>query len=308
MSADLVLWLQALADGLVLSATIILGAIGFTLTFGILRFANFAQGDYLTWAGYFALSAGGLIAGWAILPASPLAGLSFGWSLVSATLVAVILTCALALLLDAMFFARLRRAKVAIAAVMGSFAASLILRNVVTLLYGGDPEYLTREIQIAIRFWPGVRVAADQMLMIAITAALVVALHLFLTRTRLGKAMRGLRENPELALVSGIDTGAVVRATWIVGAGLAAVAGVFVGLTVQLRPLIGFDLLLPFFAAAILGGIGNVYGAVLGGLVIGLTESFSVQLVGPHYRSAIAFLVLILILLVRPQGILGARR
>jgi branched-chain amino acid transport system permease protein len=134
-----------------------------------------------------------------------------------------------------------------------------------------------------------------------------VALHLFLTRTQMGRAMRGVRENPDLAAVSGIDVVAVIRATWVIGATLAAIGGVLLGLTIQLRPSIGFDLLLPLFSAAILGGIGSVYGAVLGGLVIGITESLAVLIIGPEYRAAISFGVLFLILLVRPQGILGAR-
>ncbi len=308
MSPEFILWLQALVDGLVLSATIVLGAIGITLTFGILRFANFAHGEYLAWGGYFALSVSGALAARLVTIAAPLDPLSFGIPLIVGLAAAIALTVLLALLLDVAVFRFLRRAKVAISTAMGSFGASLVLRNVIILNYGADPEYLVREIQIAIRVWPGVRITPDQILMIVATGLLVVALHLFLTRTRMGKAMRGVRENPELALVSGIDTASVVRTTWVIGAGLAAIGGVFVGLTVQLRPGIGADLLLGFFAAAILGGIGSIYGAVLGGLAIGLTESFSVLLIGPHYRSAISFLVLILILLVRPQGILGGRR
>lgn len=308
MSPEFILWLQALVDGLVLSATIVLGAIGITLTFGILRFANFAHGEYLAWGGYFALSVSGALAARLVSIAAPLDPLSFGIPLLVGLAVAIALTVLLALLLDVAVFRFLRRAKVAISTAMGSFGASLVLRNLIILNYGADPEYLVREIQIAIRVWPGVRITPDQILMIVATGLLVVALHLFLTRTRMGKAMRGVRENPELALVSGIDTASVVRTTWVIGAGLAAIGGVFVGLTVQLRPGIGADLLLGFFAAAILGGIGSIYGAVLGGLAIGLTESFSVLLIGPHYRSAISFLVLILILLVRPQGILGGRR
>lgn len=308
MSPDIILWFQALVDGLVLSATIVLGAIGITLTFGILRFANFAHGEYLAWGGYFALSVSGALAARLVSIAEPLDPLSFGIPLIVGLAAAIALTVLLALLLDVAVFRFLRRAKVAISTAMGSFGASLVLRNVIILNYGADPEYLVREIQIAIKIWPGVRITPDQILMIVATGLLVVALHLFLTRTRMGKAMRGVRENPELALVSGIDTASVVRTTWVIGAGLAAIGGVFVGLTVQLRPGIGADLLLGFFAAAILGGIGSIYGAVLGGLAIGLTESFSVLLIGPHYRSAISFLVLILILLVRPQGILGGRR
>ena len=177
-------------------------------------------------------------------------------------------------------------------------------------VYGGVPEYYSREIQVAIRLVPreilgGLRITPDQLFVIGLTAFLVVALHLFLTRTTLGRAMRAVSLNPQLARIAGIDVERVVRATWIVGAVLAAVAGVFSGLTVQLRPQLGFDLLLPLFSAAILGGIGSVYGAVVGGLIVGLAESLSVPLVGAEYRAATAFVVLIAILLVRPTGLFG---
>ena len=119
--------------------------------------------------------------------------------------------------------------------------------------------------------------------------------------------MRATSLNPQLARVTGIDVDGVIRATWVIGAVLAAVAGVFSGLTVQLRPQLGLDLLLPLFAAAILGGIGSVYGAVAGGLIVGLAESLSVPLVGAEYRAATAFVVLIAILLIRPTGLFGEK-
>jgi branched-chain amino acid transport system permease protein len=306
----LAIWLQAILDGVVLGATISLGAIGVTLTYAILRFANFAHGEFITWGGYFALSALGAVAGsqdLAALLGGPIEPFSFGFPLIVALLAAIVITAAMALLIDAIYFRRLRKAKIAIASVIGSFGAALVLRNLVVLGHGADPEYLVREIQIAIRFGPGLRITPDQIALVGVTAALVVALHLFLTRTQMGRAMRGVRENPDLAAVSGIDVAAVIRATWVIGASLAAIAGVLIGLTIQLRPAIGFDLLLPLFSAAILGGIGSVYGAVLGGLVIGIAESLAVLLIGPEYRAAIAFGVLFLILLVRPQGILGGR-
>src|SRR6185503_19785975 len=243
----------------------------------------------------------------AALLGGPIGPFSFGWPLIAAAFAAILAASALALVLDAIYFGRLRRAKVAIASVIGSCGAALVLRNLVILGYGADPEYFSRDIQIAMRFGPGLRVTADQLLLAGVTALLVIALHLFLTRTQMGRAMRGVRENPELASVSGIDVAAVIRATWVIGASLAAIAGVLIGMTIQLRPAIGFDLLLPLFSAAILGGIGSVYGAVLGGLVIGVSESLAVLIIGPEYRAAIAFGVLFLILLVRPQGILGAR-
>jgi branched-chain amino acid transport system permease protein len=119
--------------------------------------------------------------------------------------------------------------------------------------------------------------------------------------------MRATAMNPALARVAGVDVAGVIRATWVIGAGLAAVAGVFAGLLGQIRPGLGFELLLPLFAAAILGGIGSVRGAVAGGYIVGLAESFSVPLVGAEYRAATAFVVLIAILLLRPSGLFGER-
>jgi branched-chain amino acid transport system permease protein len=119
--------------------------------------------------------------------------------------------------------------------------------------------------------------------------------------------MRAVSENPVLARVSGVDVERVIRATWMIGAALACAAGVMLGITVQIRPFMGFDMLLPLFAAAILGGIGSVPGAVLGGLIVGLAEAATVQLVGAEYRAAIAFLILIAVLLLRPAGLFGMR-
>jgi branched-chain amino acid transport system permease protein len=117
--------------------------------------------------------------------------------------------------------------------------------------------------------------------------------------------MRAVSENPGLAQLAGVDVAQVVRWTWIIGGALASAAGVAVGLLVQIRPTMGFDLLLPLFAAAILGGIGSVPGAVLGGLVVGLAEAGAVAFLGAEWRAGVAFLILIVMLLVRPSGLLG---
>ncbi len=301
--------LQLVADGIVVGSTIALGAVGLTLAYSILRFANFTHGEYLTWGAYFALTAlTGLAA--AIGPAAPIGPFSFGWPLLAALAVAAALTAALALLVDALLFARLRRTGQRHhahhrelrrrARPAQPFAIRLWRRA--RILQPRDPG---RDPPRAARDLGGLRITPDQLFVIGLTAFLVVALHLFLTRTTLGRAMRAVSLNPQLARIAGIDVERVVRATWIVGAVLAAVAGVFSGLTVQLRPQLGFDLLLPLFSAAILGGIGSVYGAVAGGLIVGLAESLSVPLVGAEYRAATAFVVLIAILLVRPTGLFG---
>lgn len=302
--------LQLIADGLIVGSVISLGAVGLTLTYSLLRFANFGHGELLTWGAYLTLAfLGLLLAGVEMVPIEPF---SFGWQLLVALLVALPATAAIALAVDWALFRRLARHGSAITLVIASFGAALALRNLVQFIWGTLPEYYTREIQIAIRFVPrdvlgGLRITPDQLLVLGLTAATVVALHLFLTYSTLGRAMRATAMNPSLARLAGADVAKVARATWVIGAMLACIAGVFAGLTGQIRPMIGFDLLLPLFAAAILGGIGNVWGAVIGGLIVGLAESFTVPLLGAEYRAAGSFAVLIAILLVRPTGLFGAR-
>lgn len=302
--------LQVLADGLIIGSVVSLGAIGLSLCFSILRFANFGHGELLAWGAYVALSALAFFSAVAGGP-SPIAPFSFGWPLLAALAVAALAVAGLALLLDAALFRRLRR-QGAITLVIASFGAALALRNALLYLYGGVPQYYAQDLQIAIALlprsvWGGMRITPDQLFVLGLTAVTVVGVHLFLSRSTLGRAMRATAHNPQLARVTGIDPERVLRATWVIGGVLAAVAGVMAGLTVQLRPTLGLDLLLPLFAAVILGGIGSVWGAVLGGLIVGLAESAAVQIVGAEYRAAAAFVVLIAILLLRPTGLFAEK-
>jgi branched-chain amino acid transport system permease protein len=265
--------LQLIADGLVIGSIISLGAIGLTMTYSLLRFANFGQGELMTWGAYLALTFVGVfvaVSGGGVM--QPLGPFSFGWQLLAALAVAAVLTAGIALVVDWLLFARLRRQGTAIVLVIASFGAALALRNLLQFIYGPIPEYYTRELQIAVRLLPrdvmgGVRVTPDQMLVLGLTLALVVALHLFLKYTTLGRAMRATSTNPALARVTGIDVAGVVRATWIIGAMLAA----------------------------------------MGGLIVGLAESLSTPLIGAEYRAATAFLVLIAILFLRPTGLFGEK-
>jgi len=304
--------LQILADGLIIGSIIALGAIGLTLTFSILRFSNFGHGELLAWGSYLALSALAVFAaiGWADSPRA-IAPFSFGWPLLLALAGAAVLTALMALALDTLLFKRLRL-QGSITLVIASFGAALALRNLLLFFYGGVPRYYSQELQIAWALLPrsvagGLRITPDQLFVIGLTAATVVALHLFLKHSTLGRAMRATADNPQLARVAGIDPERMLRTTWLLGGVLAALAGVFAGLTVQLRPTLGLDLLLPLFAAVVLGGIGSVWGAVVGGLVVGLAESAAVAWVGAEWRAAAAFVVLIAMLLVRPSGLFGAR-
>ena len=299
--------LQFLVDGLVAGAVIGLGAVGVTLTYAILRFANFAHGEFVTAGAYLTLTLAGLIGGALAGTAVPLAPLTVTGALLVALPFGLALTGLLALGLDAVLFRPLRRKGETIVAVMASFGASLALRSVIEATFSSRPAYFTRALQIARPLGAGLRATPNQIAAIAAAAAVAVAVHLLLTRTRTGRAMRAVSENPALAAVGGIDVGAVIRLTWLLGGALAGLAGVVVGLLVQIRPFMGFDLLLPLFAAAILGGIGSVPGAMLGGLVVGLSEAAAVAFVGAPWRGAVAFAILIAVLLVRPAGLFGTR-
>jgi branched-chain amino acid transport system permease protein len=299
--------LQFLADGLVMGAMIGLGAIGLTLTYSILRFANFTHGDFISWGAYLTLTLVAVIGATVSLDAAPIGALSFGWPVVAAGLVATVLTGLLALALDFLLFSRLRRRGSAIVLVIASFGASLALRSLLEFIFTSRPAYFSREIQVALPVVPGVRLTPDQLATLGLTAVLVAALHLLLTRSHIGRAMRATSENPTLARVVGIDVAQVIRTTWLIGGALACAAGVMLGLTVQVRPYMGFDLLLPLFAAAILGGIGSAPGAVIGGLIVGLAEAAAVPLIGANYRAAVAFILILAVLLVRPTGIFGTR-
>jgi branched-chain amino acid transport system permease protein len=296
--------LQFLADGLVAGATIGLGAVGVTLTYSILRFANFAHGEFISWGCYLTLLVAGAIGAWASASLAPLGALSIGPNVLAAACAAMALTGLLAIALDALLFRRLRRHGNSITAVIASFGAAMALRAALEAIFSSRPVYLSQELQIAIRVG-GLRVTPDQMALLGLAVVLVGALQLLLTGSNAGRSMRAVSENPALARIVGIDVANVIRLTWFIGGALACASGVMLGLVVQIRPTMGAELLLPLFAAAILGGIGSVPGALLGGLIVGLAEAATVQLIGAEWRAAVAFIILIAVLLLRPAGLLG---
>ncbi len=292
---------QVLADGILTGAIIALGAIGVSFSLQILKFANFAHSELLTWGAYLALVFVAFAG-----PGTPTAELSFGWQLLAAMILAALLTGALAWLVDLLIFRRLRRAGAhPLSLVFAAFGAALVMRHVVVLIWGHGTHYYTRELQFSLEVLPGVRMLPDQIFILGLTLAIVVALHLYLTYSRTGMAMRAMAESPFLARTCGIEVESVIRWTWILSGGLAAMAGVFLGLTPQLHPEMGFSLLLALFAAAILGGTGSLAGAVVGGLLVGLAENLSVLVISPGYKTAMPFMLLLLVLFFRPQGLFG---
>lgn len=298
--------LQFIVDGLLTGSMIGLGAIGVTLTYSILRFSNFAHGDFMAWGTYATLAVVSAI-GAMLGKFAPIGPLSFGWPLIVAVILGCAFTGLLALALDVVLFSRLRSKGQSIIVVMASFGASMALRSLLEFIFSSRPAYFSKAIQMAMPIGFGIRITPDQIALLLVTVVLVFGVHLLMTRTQTGRSMQAVSQNMALARVVGIDVARVIRVTWVLGGALACVAGVMIGILVQIRPLMGFDMLLPMFAAAILGGIGSVPGAVLGGLIIGLTEAGAVQLVGAEWRAAVSFVLLMTVLFVRPIGIFGVR-
>ena len=281
--------LQLVVFGLVLGGIIALGAIGVSLIFGILRFANFAHGDMMTVGAYLALVVVGPLA----LPMY----VAFPLALAGTALVVVAI--------DQVLFRRLRRTAPVIL-LISSFGVALILRSVIQLIWGPDNIVYSSGIQLPWRF-AGLRIRPDHVTILLSTIALVVLLHLFLQRTRMGKAMRAMSDDPDLARITGINTERVVIWTWIIGGGLAAAAGIFLGMDTRLNPLLGWNLLLPVFAAALLGGIGRPYGAIAGGFIIGIATEVSTMYMEPVYKPAVAFALIVILLIIRPTGLMRGK-
>jgi branched-chain amino acid transport system permease protein len=296
--------IQFLIDGLVNGSIIALGAVGLSITYNVLRFANFAQGEVLAVGAYVSLALVSLMG----IGIGRLGPISLGWPLLGSMVFSMLVTCLLVLGVDWVLFRILRQKQASrITFIIAAFGVSMMVRNVITLIAGGDQLFYSFYIPKAIKIMEGVKILPDDLLILFITLISVISLHVFLNRSTMGKKMRAVAENPALAMVSGINVERVFKWSWILGASLAAVAGTLHAHITQLDPEMGFELILPMFAALVVGGVTSVYGAVLGGLLIGLSESFAVAGGGAAYRGAISFMILILVLVFRPQGILGEK-
>jgi len=301
-----------LIPGIVLGCIYALGAIGITLTFGILRFANFAHGEVMMTGSYLTWTFGALISA------------VFGFSLhpLLAAIPAIPVTILLVLLIDRYFYKPFRNSPT-IMVVIASFGMMLVIRSAVQVFWGPNQIAFVRGIDKPNAAFREFTASFDMMLLIPnkhfwIVAGTLIIMSLLvylLGYTRIGKAMRAVSDSPDLANVTGIDVEQVVRATWILGAMCALSAGVFLAMDTQaIETTMGFRMLLPMFAAAILGGIGRPFGAVFGGLVIGLAEELSAYpwigdtpLLSPGYKTGVAFTIMIIMLIIRPSGLFKGR-
>src|SRR5467141_3433673 len=257
-------------------------AIGFTAIYAVLPFPNFAIASHLTI---------GAFAGW-------LANVSLGLPAALAVGVAGVVS-------DELILKPLRPAG-ALTTAIAAVALTLVLENVIRFVFGNDLRGyalpIRRDWQVA-----GLRIAPQQVQNFGLAVVAMAAVFLFLAFTRTGKAMRAVADNPTLASVKGIDTDRVARLTTFVAMGLAGVGGMLVGLDTSIDPLTGFRVILSVFAAAVVGGLGSIPGAVVGALTIGIGEELSLLVLAPAYRTVVGFAAILFVLTLRPRGILGER-
>jgi branched-chain amino acid transport system permease protein len=312
-------------DGLLRGLIIGLAGIGLSMTYSILNFANFSHGDYITSGAFAGMAVSYLIAGYGEADIGSLLLVGTGGSVFGGTLdvgmatapiaviagmvVAGIATIVLSLVIDRLVYKPIRD-EGGITLLITSIGVAFALRYLIAFVFGSDVRgTTTSQPQISLVFIDGsVYVDAHDVTLLVVAGLLMLGVHLLLQRTKLGKAMRAMSDNEDLARVTGIPTEQVVRSTWIIGGGLTGIAGY---MFVLWKGTIGFNdgwlLLLLIFAAVILGGIGSIYGAIAGGIVIGLTASMSVIWIPSEFGRAAAFLVMILILLFKPQGLFSGR-
>ena len=318
------LW-RGLVDGLVIG----LAAVGLSMTYSILRFANFSHGDLVTTGAFSGWTVAWIVGGVGTagfgsrlllnadrgtsarelnlhLYAEPIA-------IVGGLFFAAIATILIALAIDRLVYKRMRNAG-GIPLLIASIGVALALRYIIVFFYGEQTRGVVRssprleEIPVFgfdLLFWTN-SVAVHQLLLVGSAVTLMVGLHLLLQYTKLGKAMRAMADNRDLAMITGIPTERVILATWVIGAGLTGMAGYLIVLEQEtLNFNTGWFLLLLIFAAVILGGIGSIYGSIAGGLIIGLADNMMLVWISGDLTRVAAFLLMILILIYRPQGLFG---
>jgi len=291
-------FLQLLANGLVTGSVYAIAAVGVSLVYGILRLVNFAYGDMMAFGALITYGVNG-----------PL-----HQSMVVATLAGMAATAVLALLLDFALWRPLRARRAGFMSLfLASIGLALVLRQAL-LLFGSAQPRSYRVDPYRVFVLGSVRLSEAQVIAIAAAAATIVAVGLFLSYTTMGRVLRAMADDRALAAVAGIDVGSAIRIAWIIAGLLAGLAGVLAALVeYSFDPNFGFQLLLPVFAAVVLGGIGSAYGALAGGVVLGVAQELSTWSgfaggVNPVYKPVVAFAVLAIALLIRPQGFFGRAR
>ena len=297
--------LQQIINGLSLGSIYALIALGYTMVYGILKLINFAHGEVFMVGAYTGYYAAGVLG----IDAIERQGHSFPLYLALIVLLAAMAVAALLGVAIEFFAYRPVRSAPRLTPLITAIGVSLFLQNAGMLLFSPNPQrYPAILKEVRFEFF-GVIVTNVKLTIFGVALALMLGLHLLVQKTWTGRAMRALSFNIDAAKLMGIDTNRVIRSTFAIGSALAAAGGILFGLDqITINPLMGVLTGLKAFVAAVLGGIGSIPGAVVGGLLIGLAEQLTAGYLSPEYRDAITFVILILILVLKPEGLLGVVR
>ena len=276
-------------NGLSLGAIYALGAVGLTLVYGILKLVNFAHGDFLTFGAYMAY----------------LVNVTWGAPLVVAIFWAMLMTALLGIFFERLLWGPMRAKQAGLLQLLlAAIGLAFLLRAVVQWFWGTEIRTLDVNTTSSVEIL-GLRIGQTELIVVIVGMVVLVAVGLMLRMTLLGKRMRALSDDLELAETAGIDTRRVILWTWVFAGALAGLAGVMAASVTALYPEMGFELLLPIFGAVVLGGIGDAFGALAAGVVIGVMTEWSTLIIEARWKTAVGFLVLLIVLIVRPQGIFG---
>jgi neutral amino acid transport system permease protein len=279
-------------NGLSLGSVYALGAVGLTLVYGILKLVNFAHGEFLTFGAYMAF----------------LVTVTWGAPLVLGIVFAIAATAVLGIAFERIMWGPMRARNAGLLQLLlMAIGLAFLIQNTIQFIWGTEIRRLDVNVTDTVEFL-GLRIGRTDLIVIVVGFVTLLSIGAMLRYTLLGKRMRALSDNFDLAETAGVDTSRVVLYTWIFAGGLAGLAGVLAGAVTTVKPLMGFELLLPIFAAVILGGIGDAFGALAGGLVLGLMIEWSTLVIEPRWKISVGFAVLILVLFIRPQGIFGRAR
>jgi neutral amino acid transport system permease protein len=284
---------QATINGIVSGSYFALGAAGLTLVYGVLKLVNFAHGEFLTFAAYIVVLGHGT--------------LSFPLAL--AFVLAVAVTAVFALGLEFVMWRPMRRKGAGVLQLLlMALGLAFVIRNVIQLVAGTDVRTIGANVTASVTVGE-LHIGRTELRAVLVALLALLALALMLRRTRLGREIRALSDSPELAETTGIDTNRIITYTWLLAGGLAGLAGVVYSASVGVvTPQLGFGIVLSLFAAVVVGGIGNVFGALAGGMLIGLAQEWSTLVFPANIKVAVGFGVMILVLILRPQGLFGQAR
>lgn len=280
--------IQSVINGIATGLITALPALALTLVFGVLRFANFAIGATLTFGGY----------------AAYFANVDLGLPMLPAAVLAAAATAALCIVVDRLVYRNLPESS-SITLLVASMGVAFVIENMVRFAYGNAIRNYDLPVSRPLRVLD-FRITHEQIVNTGVAFACLVLVWLILYRTRFGRAMRAVSDNSSLAAIRGIRPSRVMAMTFALSGALTGIAGVLIGIDGAVEPLMGFNHIIPVFAAAILGGIGNPIGSVVGALLLGIAEELSALVLPSTYRSGVAFVIMAAVLMIRPWGLFGS--